>query len=148
MELDNKFDELKSKVRIREVIAHFYMDVDRQNKALCPFHHEKTPSFSIDEKENIFKCFGCGVGGDAIKFVAMLKETSNLDAAKMIDNAFNLRLFEDNSKPTKQTKNVRKMETKIETKIEENFEPNPNIKPYLQECARNIESWSSSEATA
>lgn len=139
MELDNKFDELKSKVGIREVIAHFYMDVDRQNKALCPFHHEKTPSFSIDEKENIFKCFGCGVGGDAIKFVAMLKETSNLDAAKMIANAFNLRLFEDNSKPTKQTKNVRKMETKIETKIEENFEPNPNIKPYLQECARNIE---------
>ncbi len=136
MELDNKFDELKSKVGIREVIAHFYMDVDRQNKALCPFHHEKTPSFSIDEKENIFKCFGCGVGGDAIKFVAMLKEISNLDAAKLIDSAFSLRIFDDNSKPTKP---IKKVERKVEPMIEENFEPNPNIKPYLQECARNIE---------
>ena len=90
MELENIFDDLKSKVGIREVISYFYMDVDRQNKTLCPFHHEKTPSFSIDEKENIFKCFGCGVGGDAIKFVAMLKEVSNLDAVKLIDNAFSL----------------------------------------------------------
>lgn len=136
MELDDKFNELKSRVGIKEVISHFYMDVDRQNKALCPFHNEKTPSFSIDEKENIFKCFGCGVGGDAVKFVAMLKEISNLDAAKLIDNEFGLRIFDSNSKPTKP---IKKVERKVESMVDENFETNPNIKPYLQECAKNIE---------
>ena len=40
---------------------------------LCPFHHEKTPSFNIDDREGFFKCFGCGEGGDVIKFIEKIK---------------------------------------------------------------------------
>ncbi|MBQ7552422.1 MAG: DNA primase [Rickettsiales bacterium] len=40
---------------------------------LCPFHHEKTPSCNIDDREGFFKCFGCGEGGDVIKFIEKIK---------------------------------------------------------------------------
>ena len=40
-----------------------------KKKACCPFHHEKTPSFYVDDREGYYKCFGCGEGGDVIKFI-------------------------------------------------------------------------------
>ena len=42
-------------------------------KGLCPFHGEKTPSFNVNEARRTFKCFGCGVGGDVIKFIEDLQ---------------------------------------------------------------------------
>jgi DNA primase len=47
-----------------------------QWKGLCPFHEERTPSFSVDADRKLYHCFGCGVGGDAIDFV---RETEGLD---------------------------------------------------------------------
>ena len=49
---------------------------NRANKMCCPVHQEKTPSFSVDVKKNKFRCFGCGIGGDAIDFI---KETKGLN---------------------------------------------------------------------
>lgn len=139
MNSNETFEQIKNKVGIKAVVSRYYNDVDRNNKALCPFHEEKTPSFSIDEKEGIFKCFGCGVGGDCITFVAKLKELSNLDAAKLIDSDFHLGLFEDSSKPTKIIK--KKVEKPIpkQTEEEKPFVLDPTIKPMLQECAKHIE---------
>lgn len=78
------FDKVKEVARIEEVVEHFGVSLDRHGKALCPFHQEKTASFSIKNDENIFKCFGCGAGGDAIDFVAKYKDIEPLEAAKLI----------------------------------------------------------------
>lgn len=137
MDTNQICEEIKSKVNIKDVVSYFYGEVNRQNKTLCPFHTEKTPSFSIDEKENIFKCFGCGAGGDSISFVAKLKEISNFDSAKLIDSAFHLGIIENNdTKPQKKQKTIKKP-TKAEEKAP--FVPNPSIKPYLQGCIKNID---------
>lgn len=138
MENNEVFQILKSKVTIKQVVSHFYQDVDRRNKALCPFHHEKTPSFSIDENEGIFKCFGCGAGGDCISFVAKLKNVEMLEAAKMIDYEFNLGLF-DEDKSTK--KKVNKAPAKKVEKPKEQVNPEElkKIKEYLQECINNVD---------
>lgn len=138
MNSNETFEEIKKRIGIREIVSHYYMDVDRSHKALCPFHSEKTPSFSIDEKENIFKCFGCGEGGDGITFVAKIKEVAPLEAAKIIDSDFHLGLFDDSSKPTKRVA-PKKVEKKEPKKEEKPFELDPTIKPYLQECAKHIE---------
>ena len=52
--------------------------------ACCPFHHEKTPSFSVNQQGQFFHCFGCGVGGDVIKFVEMIEGVNFVDAAKIL----------------------------------------------------------------
>ena len=49
---------------------------------LCPFHDERTPSFSVDPDRGLYHCFGCGVGGDAIRFV---QETEALDFPEAVE---------------------------------------------------------------
>ncbi len=64
-------DEIRSRVDIVELVGH-YVTLKRAGenwKGLCPFHTEKTPSFTVNPKRNIFHCFGCGVGGDAFGFL-------------------------------------------------------------------------------
>ncbi|MGL6104783.1 DNA primase [Romboutsia sp.] len=53
-------------------------------KALCPFHGEKTPSFYINTSKQIYKCFGCGEGGDVINFVMKMENLDFIDAVKLL----------------------------------------------------------------
>lgn len=64
-------DELNSRLNIVDVVSA-YLPLNKKGGnywGLCPFHHEKTPSFSVNESKQIFHCFGCGKGGGAIRFV-------------------------------------------------------------------------------
>lgn len=64
-------DEVLERARIDEVVQDF-VNLKRRGTnliGLCPFHHEKTPSFNVSPSRNIFKCFGCGRGGDSLRFV-------------------------------------------------------------------------------
>ena len=53
-------------------------------KGLCPFHGEKTPSFSVHSEKQIFHCFGCGVGGDVFKFVMLIEQVSFPESLKIV----------------------------------------------------------------
>ena len=72
MSFDNRFiEDLKNRIDIVNIIGK---DVSLKKKGAnywgnCPFHNEKTPSFSVNEEKQFYHCFGCGVGGDVIKFV-------------------------------------------------------------------------------
>ena len=84
---DNNFSEflteLKEKSDLVEVIGS-YIKLERRGYnywACCPFHHEKTPSFSINAQERYYHCFGCGASGDVIGFV---KEYENVDFTQAV----------------------------------------------------------------
>ena len=64
--------EVKNRVNIQEIAEYYGYTPNRQHKICCPFHSEKTPSLQIDEKKNMFYCFGCQTGGDSIKFIEKL----------------------------------------------------------------------------
>ncbi len=114
--MENIFEEIKKRVTIQEVVERIgNLHLDRSGKALCPFHREKTPSFSIKKDENIFKCFGCGESGDAIHFVAKLKGIEPIEAAKLIAEVFNIDIKETKDNWQKQS-----------------------IKEYLKECISNV----------
>lgn len=61
---------------------------------LCPFHGEKTPSFSVNAERGIFKCFGCGVGGDAITFLMKIHNWDYFQTIKYLAQKYNIELPE------------------------------------------------------
>ena len=78
--------ELKFKNNILEVIGS-YVSLDRKGNthwACCPFHHEKTASFAVNESEQFYHCFGCGVSGDVVKFVQEIESTDFLGAVRIL----------------------------------------------------------------
>lgn len=80
---------IKENVSIIDIVERAGVNL-KHNKACCPFHHEKTPSFSVHPKKNIFKCFGCGIGGDVIEFTRMFYNTDFIGAVKILNTEFNL----------------------------------------------------------
>ncbi len=78
--------DLKGRVNIVSV-AGKYIQLDRRGRlywARCPFHLEKTPSFAINEMEQFFKCYGCGLSGDVIRFVEKIESIDFFDACKIL----------------------------------------------------------------
>lgn len=77
---------LKEKVNIVE-IAESYFSMEKKGGsfwACCPFHHEKTPSFSINEAGQFYHCFGCGVSGDVIRLVSEMESLEFMGAVKLL----------------------------------------------------------------
>lgn len=62
---------------------------------LCPFHNEKTPSFSVSPAKGIFKCFGCGKGGNAMNFIMELEGLSYVEALKWMADKYNIEIEEE-----------------------------------------------------
>ena len=78
--------ELKQKNDIVEVIGG-YAALDKKGNthwACCPFHHERTPSFAVNQAEQFYHCFGCGVSGDVVKFVREIESTDFMGAVRIL----------------------------------------------------------------
>ena len=81
---DNIIDEIRDRTDIVAVISeHVVLKKSGKNfKGLCPFHSEKTPSFSVSPEKRIYHCFGCGTGGNVFKFLMEIQNISFPDAIK------------------------------------------------------------------
>ena len=80
-------NEIKSKNDIVDVISG-YIDLNEKHKALCPFHNDHAPSFSVNQDKQIYKCFSCGESGNVITFVQKYNNISFQEAIKLLaDNA-------------------------------------------------------------
>src|SRR5215510_13571065 len=80
-------------------------------KGLCPFHGEKTPSFHVYRDKGFFHCFGCGVGGDVIKFLELHEKLGFLDAVKQLAQRFGMTLPEVEQQSDEQRANTAERET-------------------------------------
>lgn len=92
---DQTIASVKARIDITEVIGHF-IEV-KKHTACCPFHNEKTESFHIHQAKNIFKCFGCGKGGDAIAFVMEYEKKNYVESIEWLASFYNVPVEYDNS---------------------------------------------------
>lgn len=87
--IDESFiEEVKSKNDIVDIVSS-YVELRRFSdsyKGLCPFHSEKTPSFTVNERNQYFKCFGCGEGGDVISFVMKKEQMDFMEALRLLSD--------------------------------------------------------------
>lgn len=76
----------------------------------CPFHHEKTPSFHIEEGKNLYYCFGCHAGGDIVKFYMEMEKVSYVDSILALAKRFNVEVvYEDGSYVPEQRDNTKEL---------------------------------------
>jgi DNA primase len=89
-------DDLKHHADIVVVIQDYVSlkKVGATYKGLCPFHGEKTPSFHVNRDKGFFHCFGCGAGGDVLKFLELRESVSFPDAVRMLAQRFGMTLPE------------------------------------------------------
>jgi DNA primase len=132
-ELNDFIDELHSNIDIVNVISR-YVKLKKQGVnfvGLCPFHHEKTPSFVVSPAKQLFHCFGCGAGGDVVKFVMMIEGLDFKDSVTMLAKEAGLA-------PPKFEKSSPDREDKDQLKVVNDFAAsffqgmlNDNIRSYL-----------------
>jgi DNA primase catalytic core len=87
----NIVDLVEARTRLRKVGGRY--------TGLCPFHQEKTPSFSVSPDRGTYHCFGCGVGGDSISFVREMEGLDFVGAIEWLADRFNVELEYDESSP-------------------------------------------------
>lgn len=92
----DQIDELKERLDIVDIISE-YVNLKRTGssfKGLCPFHNEKTPSFSVSRERGYFHCFGCHERGDAISFIMKIENLNYVDALKFLAEKYGMTLEE------------------------------------------------------
>lgn len=81
-----EIEQIKAKLSIADVVKKYVPELNRSGrnyKARCPFHQESSPSFMVNDEMGIFKCFGCGEGGDIFSFVEKIERIPFADALKL-----------------------------------------------------------------
>ena len=94
-------DELYAKTDIVSVVSS-YLPLKKDGRrywGLCPFHHEKTPSFSVNAELNLYYCFGCKAGGNVVQFVMEMERVSFFEAVKLLAERAHMALPEMQEDP-------------------------------------------------
>ena len=97
---DDIIDEIRANNDIVDVISQ-YVILKRSGRnffGLCPFHREKSPSFSVSPDKQIFHCFGCGAGGDVFGFIRKIENIEFKEAIELLAERSNINLPTSNNK--------------------------------------------------
>lgn len=110
LKLDPRFiQQLNDKIDIEQVVSA-HVSLKRRGKTLvglCPFHNEKTPSFTVYPESNSFYCYGCGAGGDIISFVRRMDNLDYIEAVKAVAQMAGVPMPEDGYDDTLSKKRMR-----------------------------------------
>jgi DNA primase len=101
---ESKIEEIRNAVDIVDLIGEF-VQLRKRGKnfiGLCPFHTEKTPSFTVNEEKQIFHCFGCHTGGNAFKFLMEYEKISFVEAVQELAEKGNITLEFDSYQSSEQ----------------------------------------------
>lgn len=95
-ELTPFLDEIRNRIKLSDLIGRTtkIFKKGRAVKALCPFHNEKTPSFSIDDDRGLYHCFGCGVSGDHFNFIQETQNLNFIESIQLLADQIGLKLPE------------------------------------------------------
>jgi DNA primase len=107
---EESLERVKQTADIVEVISA-HTDLRRQGTrwvGLCPFHEERTPSFSVDAQEKLYHCFGCGVGGDTIKFVEEKEGLGFAEAVELLAERYGVELQREREDPKAEARRQRR----------------------------------------
>ncbi len=102
----NTVDQIVETANIADVIGDF-VDLNRKGsnlQACCPFHNEKTPSFSVSPTKGIFKCFGCGEAGGSIQFIEKYQNKTFPEALQYLADKYGIPIREEKQDPEKEKK--------------------------------------------
>ncbi|MDK2091160.1 DNA primase [Aliarcobacter butzleri] len=125
-------ENLKNHLDVVDVISQF-IEIKKAGanfKACCPFHGENTPSFVISPAKQIYHCFGCGVGGDSIKFVMEYEKLSYPETIEKLASMYNFTLDYDSSTEKKQDIKILEDVNKFYQKLYIN---NEQVKNYIKD---------------
>ncbi|MGV3684452.1 MAG: DNA primase [Daejeonella sp.] len=103
-------DRIIEASRVEEVVGDF-VSLKRRGTSLignCPFHNEKTPSFHVSVGKGIYKCFGCGKGGDSVRFIMDHEKATYPEALRYLANKYNIEIAEVENTPEEQAINDRR----------------------------------------
>ena len=126
-------ENLKNNLDVVDIVSQ-YIELKKSGanfKACCPFHGETTPSFVVSPAKQIYHCFGCGVGGDSIKFVMEYEKLTYPETIEKLASMNNFILeYEENSSEKKQDTRVIEEVNKFYQKL---FVSNPAVKDYIHQ---------------
>ncbi|MBU5300158.1 DNA primase [Clostridium sporogenes] len=93
-------DVVQKVIELNDIVDVISGDIKLKNSGrnyfgLCPFHHEKTPSFSVSQDKQIYKCFGCGEAGNVVTYVMKTKNVAFPEAIKILAERVNIDIEED-----------------------------------------------------
>ena len=92
----NTIQEILGRIDIIDIVGGFVKLKKRGANylGLCPFHNEKTPSFTVSPSKEIYKCFGCGRSGNSISFIMEHEKYSYVEALKWLANKYGIEIEE------------------------------------------------------
>ncbi|GAA8860538.1 hypothetical protein DUHN8_12940 [Helicobacter pylori] len=127
------FEPLKERIQIVEVLER-YMDLYKAGanfKACCPFHEERSASFIISPEKNIYHCFGCGVSGDALKFLQEYQKISFIEAVEEVAKIYHYHLEYETNAKTEQNERLKEILAFANSLFKERLKNEPKVLNYL-----------------